>query len=85
MHFSQIGDSRDQKTLESLQAERQEKIDELKERTNYYTTQQLIQVHNSDLLNHHCKDFNALKMFIGRNMTLIQQPKQLLQLFLHRN
>ncbi|CAA2996627.1 uncharacterized protein At2g24330-like [Olea europaea subsp. europaea] len=33
----------DQKKLEKLQAERQAKIDELKERTNYYTTQQLIQ------------------------------------------
>jgi predicted aconitase len=37
-------DSRDQHTLEKLRAERQAKIDELKERTNYYTTQQLIQV-----------------------------------------
>lgn len=39
-----IGDRRDQKILERLRAERQEKIDELKEKTNYYTTQQLIQV-----------------------------------------
>ena len=39
-----IGDRKDQKTLERLRAERQEKIDELKEKTNYYTTQQLIQV-----------------------------------------
>lgn len=39
-----VGDRRDQKTLERLRAERQAKIDELKERTNYYTTQQLIQV-----------------------------------------
>jgi len=38
------GDRRDQKILERLRAERQEKIDELKEKTNYYTTQQLIQV-----------------------------------------
>lgn len=37
-------DNRDQHTLEKLRAERQAKIDELKERTNYYTTQQLIQV-----------------------------------------
>jgi len=37
-------DRKDQKTLEKLRAERQAKIDELKERTNYYTTQQLIQV-----------------------------------------
>ncbi|KAI4992077.1 hypothetical protein ZWY2020_041940 [Hordeum vulgare] len=36
-------DNTDQHTLEKLRAERQAKIDELKERTNYYTTQQLIQ------------------------------------------
>lgn len=42
---SHVGDWRDQKTLEKLREERQAKIDELKERTNYYTTQQLIQVH----------------------------------------
>lgn len=39
-----IGDRKDQKTLERLRAERQAKIDELKEKTNYYITQQLIQV-----------------------------------------
>lgn len=39
-----IGDRRDQKILDRLRAERKEKIDELKERTNYYVTQQLIQV-----------------------------------------
>lgn len=37
-------DNRDQHTLEKLRTERQAKIDELKEKTNYYTTQQLIQV-----------------------------------------
>ncbi|KAJ7980701.1 Lunapark domain containing protein [Quillaja saponaria] len=41
-------DSRDQKTLEKLRAERQAKIDELKEKTNYYTTQQLIQRYDTD-------------------------------------
>ncbi|KAL4580413.1 hypothetical protein LXL04_016605 [Taraxacum kok-saghyz] len=46
--FTRICDNRDQKTLENLQAERQEKIDELKERTNYYTTQQLIQKYDPD-------------------------------------
>jgi hypothetical protein len=35
---------KDEKTLEKLRAERKSKIDELKERTNYYLTQQLIQV-----------------------------------------
>lgn len=46
--FSRMCDRRDQKTLERLQAERQEKIDELKEKTNYYITQQLIQKYDSD-------------------------------------
>ncbi|MQL93739.1 hypothetical protein Taro_026387 [Colocasia esculenta] len=41
-------DNRDQKMLESLRAERKAKIDELKERTNYYTTQQLIQRYDLD-------------------------------------
>ena len=44
LQFYLIGDRRDQKTLERLRAERQAKIDELKEKTNYYSTQQLIQV-----------------------------------------
>lgn len=35
---------KDNDRLERLKAERQEKINELKERTNYYITQQLIQV-----------------------------------------
>lgn len=39
-----VGDQRDQNVLEKLRAERQAKIDELKEKTNYYSTQQLIQV-----------------------------------------
>ncbi|KAG5537720.1 hypothetical protein RHGRI_024992 [Rhododendron griersonianum] len=42
--FTRMCDRKDQKTLEKLRAERQEKIDELKEKTNYYITQQLIQV-----------------------------------------
>ncbi|XP_010525836.1 PREDICTED: uncharacterized protein At2g24330 [Tarenaya hassleriana] len=46
--FSRMCDRRDQKTLEKLRAERQAKIDELKERTNYYTTQQLIQRYDPD-------------------------------------
>ncbi|KAI3675024.1 hypothetical protein L1987_84605 [Smallanthus sonchifolius] len=41
-------DRRDQKALEKLRDERQAKIDELKERTNYYTTQQLIQKYDPD-------------------------------------
>ncbi|CAI9777103.1 unnamed protein product [Fraxinus pennsylvanica] len=46
--FTRMCDRRDQKTLEKLRAERQAKIDELKERTNYYTTQQLIQRYDLD-------------------------------------
>ncbi|KAL6844168.1 hypothetical protein ACP4OV_025841 [Aristida adscensionis] len=41
-------DNRDQHYLEKLRAERQAKVDELKERTNYYTTQQLIQRYDLD-------------------------------------
>ncbi|KAK9093510.1 hypothetical protein Syun_028421 [Stephania yunnanensis] len=46
--FTRMCDRKDQKTLERLRAERQAKIDELKERTNYYTTQQLIQKYDPD-------------------------------------
>ncbi|XP_010447623.1 PREDICTED: uncharacterized protein At2g24330 [Camelina sativa] len=46
--FSKMFDRRDQKTLEKLRAERLAKINELKERTNYYTTQQLIQRYDPD-------------------------------------
>ncbi|XP_042505306.1 uncharacterized protein At2g24330-like [Macadamia integrifolia] len=46
--FIRIWDRKDQKTLERLRAERQTKINELKERTNYYATQQLIQRYDPD-------------------------------------
>ncbi|KAJ8758744.1 hypothetical protein K2173_000465 [Erythroxylum novogranatense] len=46
--FTKMCDRKDQKTLERLRAERQAKIDELKEKTNYYTTQQLIQRYDPD-------------------------------------
>lgn len=46
--FTRMLDHKDQKMLEKLRAERQAKIDELKERTNYYTTQQLIQRYDLD-------------------------------------
>ncbi|XP_054796336.1 uncharacterized protein At2g24330 [Prosopis cineraria] len=46
--FARMWDRRDQKILERLRAERQAKIDELKEKTNYYTTQQLIQRYDPD-------------------------------------
>ncbi|PNY02777.1 hypothetical protein L195_g026097, partial [Trifolium pratense] len=46
--FIRMCDNRDQNILEKLRAERQAKIDELKEKTNYYTTQQLIQRYDPD-------------------------------------
>eukprot|EP00262_Sarcandra_glabra_P019900 TRINITY_DN772_c0_g1_i3.p1 TRINITY_DN772_c0_g1~~TRINITY_DN772_c0_g1_i3.p1 ORF type:complete len:402 (-),score=79.92 TRINITY_DN772_c0_g1_i3:274-1479(-) len=46
--LTKMCDRKDQKILERLRAERQEKIDELKERTNYYITQQLIQRYDPD-------------------------------------
>ncbi|KAJ6835230.1 uncharacterized protein M6B38_122505 [Iris pallida] len=48
MSLTRMFDRKDQKTLERLRAERQAKIDELKERTNYYSTQQLIQRYDLD-------------------------------------
>lgn len=48
VRFTRMCDRKDQKTLERLRAERQAKINELKERTNYYTTQQLIQRYDPD-------------------------------------
>lgn len=46
--FTRMLNRKDQKALERLRAERQAKIDELKERTNYYITQQLIQRYDED-------------------------------------
>ncbi|KAM3305782.1 hypothetical protein P3S67_012650 [Capsicum chacoense] len=46
--FTKMCESKDQKTLEKLRAERQAKIEELKEKTNYYITQQLIQRYDPD-------------------------------------
>ncbi|KZV42506.1 hypothetical protein F511_38603, partial [Dorcoceras hygrometricum] len=46
--FTRMRDRKDKATLEKLRAERQAKIDELKEKTNYYITQQLIQRYDSD-------------------------------------
>ncbi|GAA0138974.1 hypothetical protein LIER_00614 [Lithospermum erythrorhizon] len=46
--FTRMRDRRDENNLEKLRAERQEKIDELKEKTNYYSTQQLIQRYDTD-------------------------------------
>ncbi|KAE9586478.1 hypothetical protein Lal_00044675 [Lupinus albus] len=46
--FIGMCDRRDQKILDKLRAERKAKINELKEKTNYYTTQQLIQKYDTD-------------------------------------
>ncbi|XP_057769026.1 uncharacterized protein At2g24330-like [Salvia miltiorrhiza] len=46
--FTRMFDQKDNKTLEKLRAERQAKLDELKEKTNYYSTQQLIQRYDTD-------------------------------------
>ncbi|KAF2291767.1 hypothetical protein GH714_035522 [Hevea brasiliensis] len=46
--FMTMCDRKDHETLGRLRAERQAKIDELKEKTNYYTTQQLIQRYDPD-------------------------------------
>jgi hypothetical protein len=48
VNFTRMLERKDQKTLEKLRAERKAKIDELKERTNYYLTQQLIQKYDLD-------------------------------------
>ncbi|XP_075641827.1 uncharacterized protein At2g24330 [Castanea sativa] len=46
--FTRMCNRKDEKTLDRLRAERKAKIDELKEKTNYYTTQQLIQRYDTD-------------------------------------
>ncbi|KAL6009027.1 hypothetical protein ACLOJK_022254 [Asimina triloba] len=46
--FKKDGNHKDQKALERLCAERQAGVDELKEKTNYYMTQQLIQKYDPD-------------------------------------
>ncbi|CAN6238722.1 unnamed protein product [Urochloa humidicola] len=48
VNFTRMLERKDEKTLEKLRAERKAKIDELKERTNYYLTQQLIQKYDLD-------------------------------------
>lgn len=46
--FTKMCNHNDHISLERLRTERQEKINELKEKTNYYTTQQLIQRYDPD-------------------------------------
>lgn len=74
LSFTRFCDRRDQKALERLREERQAKIDELKERTNYYMTQQLIQKYDPDpaakaaaasVLASKLGADSGLKMFLG--------------------
>ncbi|CAK9882827.1 unnamed protein product, partial [Sphagnum jensenii] len=46
--YNRMRERKDHQRLEKLKAERQEKINELKEKTNYYNTQQLIQRYDPD-------------------------------------
>ncbi|XP_024401746.1 uncharacterized protein At2g24330 [Physcomitrium patens] len=46
--FHRMMERKDHERLERLKTERQEKINELKEKTNYYITQQLIQQYDPD-------------------------------------
>ncbi|KAL7093464.1 hypothetical protein ACP275_11G042100 [Erythranthe tilingii] len=46
--YTRIRDQMDNKTLKRLEAEALEKMDELKEKSNYYKTQQLIQKYDRD-------------------------------------
>ncbi|XP_024527983.1 uncharacterized protein At2g24330 [Selaginella moellendorffii] len=46
--YFHMRERKDQRTLEKLRAERQARIDELKQRTNYYATQELIQRYDLD-------------------------------------
>ncbi|XP_068637088.1 uncharacterized protein At2g24330-like [Aristolochia californica] len=72
--FSRIREKKDMMTLKRLQAERQEKIDELKERTGYYKTQQIIQMYDLDpaakaaaasVLAHKLGADSGLKVYVG--------------------
>ncbi|KAJ4785220.1 integral membrane metal-binding family protein (DUF2296) [Rhynchospora pubera] len=79
-----IFDERDKNTLERLREERQEKIDELKERTNYYTTQQLIQRYDLDpaekaaaaaVLASKLGTDSGLKLSLGDESNVLSSPK----------
>ncbi|KAF5182831.1 Endoplasmic reticulum junction formation protein lunapark [Thalictrum thalictroides] len=79
MSFIRMCDRKDQKTLERLREERQTKINELKERTNYYITQQLIQRYDPDpaakaaaasVLASKLGADSGLKVYLGEESTL---------------
>ncbi|KAH0469450.1 hypothetical protein IEQ34_001008 [Dendrobium chrysotoxum] len=78
-NLTRMFERKDQKTLERLRAERKAKIDELKERTNYYTTQQLIQKYDLDpaakaaaatVLASKLGADSGLKVFLGDDSTV---------------
>ncbi|KAK1278171.1 hypothetical protein QJS04_geneDACA007278 [Acorus gramineus] len=81
--FTRMLDRKDQKTLERLRAKRQAKIDELKERTNYYITQQLIQRYDPDpaakaaaasVLASKLGADSGLKVYVGDDSNKLNMP-----------
>ncbi|KAK1292930.1 Uncharacterized protein QJS10_CPB17g01327 [Acorus calamus] len=81
--FTRMLERKDQKTLERLRAERQAKIDELKERTNYYITQQLIQRYDPDpaakaaaasVLASKLGADSGLKVYVGDDSNKLNMP-----------
>ncbi|XP_020572184.1 uncharacterized protein At2g24330-like [Phalaenopsis equestris] len=78
-NFTRMLERKDQNTLERLRAERKAKIDELKERTNYYATQQLIERYDLDpaakaaaatILASKLGADSGLKVFLGDDSTV---------------
>ncbi|PSS24578.1 protein of unknown function DUF2296 protein [Actinidia chinensis var. chinensis] len=83
VRFTRMCDRKDQKTLERLLAERQSKINELKEKTNYYITQQLIQRYDPDpaakaaaatVLASKLGADSGLKVYVGDESTKLNAP-----------
>ncbi|XP_078446149.1 uncharacterized protein At2g24330-like [Wolffia australiana] len=83
--LTRLLDQKDQKTLERLRTERQAKIDELKERTNFYATQQLIQRYDLDpaakaaaatVLASKLGAETGLKVYVGDNSQVGPAPNQ---------
>ncbi|XP_068642674.1 uncharacterized protein At2g24330-like [Aristolochia californica] len=72
--FTRMRERKDRMTLERLRAERKAKLDELKERTGYYSTQQLIHMYDLDplakaaaasVLAHKLGEDAGLKVYVG--------------------
>lgn len=55
-------EQKDKSTLEKLRAERKAKIDELKDRTNYYLTEELIQVKQQSIPLYTNSDVHVLEI-----------------------